>query len=54
MDALLGSEYARSWARDVVLPPLGQTVHEAIDSGVETQVIWRAVGTVVDVPALLK
>lgn len=54
MDALLGADYARSWAHDIVLPPLGQTVNEAIESGVETQVIWRAVGTVLDVPALLK
>lgn len=54
MDALLGTAYSRSWADDVVLPPLGLTVNQAIDQGVETQVIWRAVGSVIEVPSLLK
>jgi len=54
MDALLGESYSRSWADDVVLPPLGVTVNEAIAHGVETHVIWRAVGSVVEVPSLLK
>lgn len=55
MDAVLGSEYARSWAGDVVLGPLGsRTVMQAIDAGVDTSVIWRAVCEVADVPSWLR
>ena len=54
MDALLGDAYARSWADDVVLPPLGLTVNQAIENGIDTQAIWRAVGTVFEVSSLLQ
>jgi len=54
MDEVLGASYARSWAHDVVLPPLGLTVEQAVTTGVETVVIWRAVCTVIEVPAQLR
>ncbi len=54
MDEVLGPSYSRSWARDVVLPPLGLTVDAAIASGVDTVDIWRAVCTVVEVPGTLR
>lgn len=54
LDAVLGPEYARSWARDHVLTDLdGRTVDEAIAAGIETRDIWRAVCGVLDVPPLL-
>lgn len=55
MDALFGSDYARSWARDFSLSSLdGLTVEQAISSGIETRDIWEAVCGVVDVPSLLR
>ena len=54
MDQLHGPGYSHSWARDVVLPPLGCTVTEAITRGTDTKEIWRAVCVVVDVPASLR
>lgn len=54
MDALLGRSYARSWAYDVVLPPLGCTVMQALDRGEDTKDVWRAVCATVDVPATLR
>lgn len=54
MDEVLGASYARSWAQDVVLPPLGLTVEQAVDGGVDTILVWRAVCTVVDVPTHLR
>jgi hypothetical protein len=54
MDEVFGPAYARSWAHDVVLPDLGQTVAQAIDGGVDTKEIWRAVCTVADVPGVLR
>ncbi|MEI8260408.1 MAG: DUF3046 domain-containing protein [Actinomycetes bacterium] len=53
MNEVLGEPYAHSWARDVVLPPLGLTVDQAVERGVDTVVIWRAVCTVIDVPSTL-
>ena len=43
MDEVFGTSYARSWAHDVVLPPLGCTVDQAIASGIDTKEVWRAV-----------
>lgn len=44
MEQALGPAYARSWAHDHVLAELGgRTVDEAIDDGIETVTIWRAV-----------
>jgi len=54
MDQVFGPAYARSWARDVVLPDLGLTVVQAIDAGVETKQVWRAVCTTTDVPGVLR
>jgi hypothetical protein len=54
MDEVLGASYARSWALDVVLPPLGLTVDQAVTTGVDTVDIWRAVCTVIEVPARLR
>jgi hypothetical protein len=55
MDAVFGAEYARSWARDFSLAPLGGlTVEQAIAAGVDTREIWDAVCAVVDVPSLLR
>ena len=54
MDELHGPVYSRSWARDVVLAPLGCTVSEAIEQGTDTKEIWRAVCTVAEVPASLR
>ena len=53
MELVLGSEYAHSWARDIVLPPLGRTVDEAIAAGVDTKDIWRAVCLTTEVPGTL-
>lgn len=53
METVLGSEYAHSWARDIVLPPLGATVEQAIADGVDTKEIWRAVCATTDVPGTL-
>ncbi len=38
METVFGPAYARSWAHDVVLPVLGLTVDEAIDSGIDTRI----------------
>jgi len=44
MDAHFGSTYARSWARDVVLPELdGRTVEQALAAGESAKHVWRAV-----------
>lgn len=54
LEQVLGPAYAHSWSRDVVLPPLGLTVDEAIARGVETKEIWRAVCATTDVPGTLR
>lgn len=44
MDQVFGPAYARSVATDQVLPELrGRTVRQALDAGVETVTVWRAV-----------
>ena len=44
MEQALGVGYARSWASDVHLAALGgRTAQQALDDGLDTQVIWRAV-----------
>lgn len=44
MEAQFGSDYARSWATDYVLPELGGlSVMQAIEFGYETKTIWLAV-----------
>ncbi len=54
LTAVVGSEYTTSWGRDMVLPDIGLTVEQAIASGVETAVIWRAVCECVEVPSYLR
>jgi hypothetical protein len=54
MEQVFGPAYARSWAHDMVLPSLGQTVTQAIDGGVDTKEIWRAVCQAADVPGVLR
>lgn len=54
MEQVLGPAYAHSWARDVVLPPLGMTAAEAIAAGVDTKDVWRAVCATVEVPGVLR
>lgn len=53
MEEVLGPSYAHSWARDVVLPDLGLCAQSAIDSGIDTKDIWRAVCNTVEVPSTL-
>ncbi len=51
LEQALGSAYARSWARDFHISALGGlTVNQAIEQGVDTLVIWRAVHEVLDLP----
>ena len=46
---------APEWEKlDVVLSPLGCTAAEAIERGLDTKEIWRAVCTVVEVPSRLR
>ena len=52
MRAQFGAAYAESLARDQVLTQLeGRTVVEAIDAGVPTKQVWRAVCEAFEVPA---
>jgi len=52
MERHLGQSYARSWAHDMVLWQLdGRTVQQALDQGVDTKTVWRAVVTALDLPA---
>lgn len=53
MEEVLGPGYAHSWARDVVLPDLGVSAQGAIDAGIDTKDIWRAVCNTVEVPSTL-
>jgi hypothetical protein len=54
MDQVFGPAYARSWAHDVVLPDLGLTAVQAIDAGMDTKEVWRAVCTATEVPGVLR
>ncbi len=54
MDEVFGPSYARSWAHDVVLTPLGVTVDDAIATGIDTKDIWRAVCATTEVPGVLR
>lgn len=48
----LGAGYARSWAAQVVLAPLGgRTVAEAIAAGVDCKSIWEAAWALLELPA---
>ncbi len=54
MGEVFGPAYAQSWARDVVLPGLGLTAQQAIDAGIDTRDVWRAVCETTDVPGVLR
>jgi hypothetical protein len=44
LEQVFGPGYAASVARDQVLPQLGgRTIRQALDAGVQTVVVWRAV-----------
>ena len=52
MEEALGPTYARSWAGQQVLRDLdGRTVQQALDEGEPPKVVWRAVWSVLDLPA---
>ena len=52
MDQVFGPSYARSWAHDHVITALGGlTVDEAIEHGIDTVEIWRAVHADLQLPA---
>ena len=52
MERRFGRGYAESYARDMVLAPLGgRTVREALDDGDDVQAVWRAVCAATDVDA---
>jgi len=50
MELAFGPVYARSWAQDVVLAPLGCTVEQALAAGTDAKEVWRAVCQPADVP----
>lgn len=54
METVLGPGYTKSWGSDVVLPSIHLTVEQAIDSGIDTVEIWRAVCDFIDVPSHLR
>ena len=54
MEQVHGPAYAYSWAHDVVLPPLGMTVEQAIAAGIDTKQVWRAVCATTEVPGVLQ
>ncbi|MDO5535392.1 MAG: DUF3046 domain-containing protein [Propionibacteriaceae bacterium] len=50
--AHIGPALASTWSRDVVLGELdNRTVREALDAGVPTQQVWRAVWAFLELPA---
>jgi hypothetical protein len=52
MEQHLGPAYAASWARDQVLGTLGgRTVQDALDSGEDPKIVWRAVCDALELPA---
>jgi hypothetical protein len=54
MEARFGAGYARSVAADYRVPALGSTIDEALESGVDTKAVWRAVCDEFDVPSSLR
>jgi hypothetical protein len=43
MNRHFGATYAESWAKDTFIEELGMTPHQALERGVDTQVVWRAI-----------
>jgi hypothetical protein len=51
MESHLGPAYARSWAKDQVLSQLGgRSVQQALDEGMDTKTVWRAVADALELP----
>jgi len=51
MESALGAGYARSWARQQVLPGLGErTVVEALEAGWDAKRVWREVHKALELP----
>ena len=52
LDHALGPAYARSWASLFVISDLGgRTAQQALDAGVPPKEVWRAVWSVLELPA---
>ncbi len=52
MEHVLGAAYARTWARQQVMPALGgRTVAEALEGGEPPKRVWRAVWETLELPA---
>ena len=52
MEKALGPSYCRTWAEQVVIAEVGgRTVVEALAAGVDAKRVWRAVCTILDLPA---
>jgi hypothetical protein len=52
MEDHLGATYATSFAHDHVITELdGLTVDQALEAGVETKLVWRAVVSALNLPA---
>jgi DUF3046 family protein len=52
MDHALGPAYSRSWADMFVIGELdGRTASQALDAGVSPKEVWRAVWSVLELPA---
>jgi hypothetical protein len=52
MDDALGPAYARTWASMYVIADLGgRTVDEALAAGIPPKEVWRAVWSVLGLPA---
>lgn len=52
METALGAGYHRVWASQFVIGELGQrTAQEALDAGVPTKEVWRAVWGALELPA---
>jgi hypothetical protein len=52
MDHALGPAYSRSWADMFVIGELGgRTASQALDAGVPPKEVWRAVWSVLELPA---
>jgi hypothetical protein len=50
MTTQFGAAYARSVATDFRIPTLGLTVNEAIATGVDPKMVWRAVCDAFELP----
>jgi hypothetical protein len=52
MESALGRAYARAWSQQHVIADLGgRTVEEALNAGESPKKVWRAVWSVLGLPA---